>query len=144
MALLAVIGAAVAGPGNVSAGSVEAAAAMPCTTTIARANAVRQLNISLDCTVPQVVIVRFDFTRGVKLVGQRAFGGSYCSGRGTSVWYCVFPGGISASAHLSGSLTLQKRAPAQLQSVRTTFYTSSTIGSASLELDPAQTVMLSY
>ena len=116
----------------------------PCTTTITHASASKRLNVGLVCTTPHVVIVRLDFQHSVKLVGQRPFGGARCSGTKTNIWYCVFVDGVPVGTPVTGALVLQKRATPSSQPVRASFYTSATIGTGSLELDPGWTEMLRY
>ena len=52
--------------------------------------------------------------------------------------------GVPVGTPLTGALVLQKRALPSPQPVRATFYTSATIGTESIELDPGWTEMLGY
>jgi hypothetical protein len=145
VAFMAATGALLAGTATqANATSPADASGRPCTTTITPASAGKRLNVGLVCTAPHVVIVRLDFQHTVKLVGQRPFGGARCSGQQTNIWYCVFVAGVPVGTPVTGALVLQQRALPSSRSVRTTFYTSATIGSAVIELDPGWTEMLSY
>ncbi len=95
---------------------------VPCKTSIVSAVHGKLLRLGLACAEPEVLIARFDFSAKLKWAEQQPFAGGTCSGRGTSIWYCVFPAGIPAGKSLSGVLMFQKGRPAGRQLLRVTLF----------------------